>query len=140
MPEVDRNDLEDAMRMLDESGSAARGWVSRDTGKVHLRNDELEDLGEPLPADIDDGEQYIDVPPLRTFDLGPGLVARFTREHLPADHERVKAFFRSQGAYRRFSALLAERGNTATWHSYRDDAIRNALQEWCEENGLRLGA
>ena len=46
--------------------------------------------------------------------------------------------FRRAGAYSRFKYFLEERGLLQQWYDYENAVQREALQEWCEENGIKL--
>jgi hypothetical protein len=142
MAAVDRNELEGAMIMLDETSDDAQAWVSRATGEIHIRYPEYDvpAYAAPLPDDIDDEERYVAIPRKRSLDLGKSLALRFAKEHLRSHEATVKGFFRQSGAYSRFSGLLASLNKSDAWHRYRDEATLAALSEWCEENGLSLKA
>lgn len=137
MSHVDLSELENAMIMVDGTGSMTRAWVSRETGIVHVRNDDYMDDEAPLPADVEDDDRYVPVPGIHELDLGKQMVFRFTREYLPGDEEKVRDIFRKKGAYARFSSLLDQCGERDNWHRFRDEQTAAALREWCEDNGLR---
>lgn len=98
--------------MVDEFDGKAKAWVARETGIVHVRNDEYMDDETPLPADVEDDERYVPVPDIKQLDLGKRLEFRFTEAHMPGDEHAVRESFRKKGAYSRFSDLVAERGET----------------------------
>jgi hypothetical protein len=54
MATVDLGELEYAMIMMDDMTGGTEAWVSRETGIVHVRNDEYMDDETPLPADVED--------------------------------------------------------------------------------------
>ena len=139
MPEVDANDLEDAVLMVSEAVTGAEAWVSLDTGEVHVRSELVAGALAPLPEDIDSSERYLAVPSMSELDLGLELVFDFADAAMPDDLDRVRQMFTRSGAYRHFSDLLAERGLTDRWHDFREAQTRAALAGWCEENGLQLG-
>ena len=138
MPEVDANDLEDAVLMVSEAGTDAEAWVSLDTGQVHVRSELVDEELAPLPEDIDSSERYVPVPRMSTLNLGLELVFDFTGAAMPDDLDRVRRMFRKPGAYRDFSELLEERGLTDRWHDFREAQTRAMLAGWCEEHGLQL--
>ncbi|HEX8784564.1 MAG TPA: hypothetical protein VF793_00175 [Telluria sp.] len=138
MPSVNLDELETAAMMVDGDVGNVEAWVSRETGMIHVLNDDYMDEEAPVPADIgDNDERYVAVPGIRELDLGRDLVFRFTRGQLPGDVENVRDMFGSKGAYARFSRLLETRGATDAWHRFRDEETRKALRAWCEENGLQ---
>jgi len=53
--------------------------------------------------------------------------------------EDVREIFRRSGAYTRFKDLLAQRGMVQQWYNYEADAQKEALREWCENNGMLTG-
>jgi hypothetical protein len=95
-------------------------------------------IDEELPEDIDDPDRYVAVPHKSDLDLGRDLVFRFAKHHLPDAYELVYDFFRKRGAYGRFKDLLIRKGQLEHWNDYEDKATRQALRDWCEENGLDI--
>jgi len=139
MAVVNAEDLEDAVLMVSEPDTGAEAWVSLDTGAVHVRSELVpEDLA-PLPEDIDTSVRYVEVPDMRTLDLGIQLVFDFADAAMPDDVANVRQIFKRAGAYGRFSKLIEEHGLTDRWHDFREAQTRAALAGWCEENGLQLG-
>jgi hypothetical protein len=138
MPSVNLDELENAAILVDSDVGNVEAWVSRETGMVHVLNDDYMDEEAPVPADIGDNDaRYVAVPGIRELDLGKDLVFRFTRAHLPGDVENVRDLFRAKGAYAQFSRLLETRGAVDAWHHFRDEETKAALRTWCEENGLQ---
>lgn len=138
MANVDANELENAMILMDSAGSG-EAWVCRETGKVIMRSD-LIDEEEVVPDDVDDDDKYVTVPGLKSLDLGHALVFDFVLEHAPDAESEVRQMFRRSGAYRRFSNFLDDRDLTDRWHGFRDQRTLAAMREWCEENGLLLAS
>jgi len=136
MAKVNADELENAMILMDGTVDA-EAWVCRETGAVYMRSDML-DVPEPVPDDIDDADKYVPVPGLKELDLGQALVFDFVDEHMPDAENEVRQFFRSSGAYRRFSNLVDDRGLRDRWHAFRDERTQAAMREWCEEQGLQL--
>lgn len=52
----------------------------------------------------------------------------------------AEEIFRSRGAYGRFKSLLDRANQLEAWHRYEEQAVENALREWCEENELPVQA
>jgi hypothetical protein len=136
MQAVNLDELENAMIVVDGGIGQAKAWVSRETGMIHLRDDDYMDDEAPLPAEIDSDDRYVPVPGSRELDLGHHLVFRFTDTHLPGDGENVRELFRKKGAYARFSKLLEIRGERDAWHRFREEETRLALEGWCRQHGL----
>lgn len=135
---VKLGDLEDALMFVGAgSGFDTAAWVCRETGAV-LWHGEDTDAFAPLPADIDDAERYVPVPDKREFGLGKPLALEFTRTQLPACYEQVCAMFSHRGAYARFKDLLERHQSLHAWYQWEADQTRQALREWCTDNGLAL--
>jgi len=98
--------------MIDEFDGEVKAWVARETGIVHVRNDEYMDDEAPLPADVEDDERYVPVPDIKQLDPGKRLVFRFTGARMPGDEHAVRESFRKKGACSRFPDLVAEHGET----------------------------
>lgn len=136
-PVVEYDDLEHALYWVSAQDVGQRAFVSRETGRVVLRGEGIE---EPPPEDLDDGSVWVRVPDKRELDLGRRLVQRFADERLtPALAERVDACFRRRGAYARFKDLLEDHGHLQHWFAFEADATEAALREWCASVGIRLG-
>jgi hypothetical protein len=138
MAQVSLDELENAVIVIDDGCGEAKGWVSRETGMIHLRDNEYMDDEAPLPAHVDNDDSYVPIPGARELGLGHELVFRFAAQHLPGDRETVRELFRTKGAYARFSRLLETRGATDEWHRFRDEETKAALRSWCEGNGLQV--
>jgi hypothetical protein len=137
MSSINLDELENAAILVDDGYGSAKALVSRETGMIHLLNDEYMDEEAPLPADAEASGDYVSVPSSRELGLGNNLVFRFAGEHLPGDTHTVQEFFRKPGAYARFSRLLDERGARDQWHRFRDEETRTALRRWCEDHDLQ---
>jgi len=137
MPTVKLDELENAAILVDDGAGSAKALVSRETGMIHLLNDDYMDEEAPLPGDIEAEGLYVSVPSTRELGLGVELVFRFTGQHLPADMESVRDMFRRKGAYGRFSRLVETRGARDAWHRFREQEIRVALEDWCRQHGLQ---
>lgn len=138
MASVKLDELENAAILVDGGEGSAKALVARDTGMIHLLNDDYMDEEAPLPGDFETEGLYVSVPSMRELGLGVELVFRFTGQHLPADMESVRDMFRRKGAYGRFSRLVETRGARDAWHHFREQEIRAALEDWCRQHGLQL--
>lgn len=123
-------------------GAAAQyvnsAFIARRSGQVFLASRD-QDSPDELPDDIDDASLYLAVPHPHDLDLGRELVMDFVAEHLPDDHDQVRAFFHKRGAYARFKDLLRHRGALDAWHQHEQQSTEAALRAWAQENGLSLG-
>jgi hypothetical protein len=138
MASVKLDELENAAILVDDGEGSARALVARDTGMIHLLNDDYMDEEAPLPGDVDAGDAYVSVPAASTLGLGRELMFRFAATHLAGDRERVRELVGKDDGYDRFSKLLGERGMLDAWHRFRAEETRVALEGWCRQHGLQL--
>lgn len=137
-PAVKLDDLEEAMMFVssgEEFGSAA--WLCRDSGKVIWHADDGNEW-DPLPENIDDEDRYVAIPDKRDLDLGKPLALEFARTHLPECLEQVYGMFSRRGAYARFKNLLERHQRLDAWYAREQERTRQALREWCADNGIKL--
>lgn len=78
------------------------------------------------------------VPDKYELDVGTKLVFDFAAQYLAEQYDDVRSIFRQKGAYRRFKDLLQHRGLLEKWYSYSEEQIANALEQWCESEGLGI--
>ena len=144
MAAIKLDELENAAILVDDGEGSAKALVARDSGMIHLLNDEYMDEEAPLPGDMGDigdseaGGNYVSVPAASELGLGRALMQRFAGSHLPGDRERVQEIFARQDPYDRFSKLLEERGELDAWYRFRENETRTALVRWCEQHRLQL--
>jgi hypothetical protein len=138
MAAVNLDELEHAAMVVDDGEGRARALVARETGMIHVLNDDYMDEEAPLPADGGSADAaYVAVPPASTLGIGDPLVLRFAAAHMAGDQAAVRDLMRAQDTDG-FDRLLDERGATAAWQRFRTEETRTALQRWCDEHGLRL--
>ncbi|MBV8063248.1 MAG: hypothetical protein JOY51_06605 [Nevskia sp.] len=113
------------------------GYLRREDCKIYLRSDYVDDE-EPLPEDLAEDEKYLAIPHKNDFDLGKPLALKFAAQSLPNELLTVNAMFSARGAYARFKDLLERNDLLKQWHEFEEQAGRNALREWCSENGIAL--
>ena len=137
---IDRTELRLAYEFVSTGGFGEnKAYLSLDTGKIHLVSDFGDVMEEDQPPDdVETSDRYLAIPHKNELDLGRDLVLRFVDRELPDDLDAVEDMFRRKGAYGRFKQLLESRGALDRWHDYEDRAIEEALQGWCEENGVRV--
>ena len=138
MPSIKLDELENATILVDDGAGSAKALVARDTGMIHLLNDEYMDEEAPLPGDVEAGGNYVSVPAAATLGLGRELIFRFAAGHLAGDLERVRALFDKGEGYDRYARLLEERGELDAWYRFREQETRTVLGRWCEQHGLQL--
>lgn len=136
---VDRAEMRDAFEFVSIGGPlGAEAYISRDTGKIYLRTVDGDVMEEDEVPDDLDTDRYIAVPHKTELDLGRRLVLRFTDHELPGDLDTVEDLFRRKGAYAGFRRLLEARGALQRWYDYEERATEEALQTWCQDNGIQL--
>jgi len=108
--------------------------VNRITGEAFFAS---EYTGESdYPDDVDGNDDYIAIPHKNDLDLGKPLVMEFVRTRRPEMTSQVLAIFSRAGAYQRYKQLLAESSLLEEWYAFENDRTKEALLEWCAENGL----
>src|SRR5258705_10141188 len=142
---VSFQDIRDAYDFVASSDGMRQAILCRRTGKIYWRSD-LSDLDEfnddefndELPNDVEDGENYIDIPDRRELGLGKPLAIDFAREFLPNDLDDVRYMFSKRGAYRKLRTLLTRRNALDRWYDFESKATERALREWCELNSIDI--
>ena len=139
MPRVNRLDLERAFDFV-SSGAPyeSSAYISRDNGKVYWVSDLIDDNEEDLPEDLGEVDGYIEIPHKNELDLGKRLVMRFVGRELSDEYNEVDDIFSRRGAYSRYKGLLEARGKLQAWYEYEERESREALQQWCEMEGIEL--
>jgi hypothetical protein len=136
MAAVNLDELAHAALIVDDGEGSAHALVARDTGLIHLLNDEYMDEEAPLPADVEAEGNYVNVPAAGELGLGDELVLRFAAHHLAGDQATVRDLLHEDDVDG-FNRLLEERDAAATWQHFRDEQTRSVLLRWCEEHGLQ---
>jgi hypothetical protein len=132
-------DIEEAFDFLNFSQmSDGEAYLEKETGKIYLYSDLMDDEQEELPDDIGDGDKYIALPDKNDLDLGKKVVFDFASAFLPDDIEHVDYIFSKKGAYSNFKQLLAKKDLLDKWYKYEEEAQKKALREWCEWNDIEL--
>jgi len=127
--------IEDAFHFV---SSAAYGEhiavVSRTTGQAYFAS-VMSDLDE-LPDNVNESDDYIGIPHKNDLDLGKPLVMEFVRRRCPEQIDRVYTLFKRRGAYGHYKELLTEKDLMEDWYAFENERTREALLEWCKENGV----
>lgn len=110
--------------------------VSRKTGDIYYLSEEVE-ADEP-PEDVENTENYIEIPHKHDLNLGNELVHRFVAGNLPEATDDVYDIFRRKGAHGKFKDLLEEKGLLTAWYDFENGERERALREWCRENGVEV--
>jgi hypothetical protein len=128
-------DILDAFQLVSMAGMGEhQAFLCRQTGKVYWPSENLDEM----PDDLEENENYIQIPDKRELDLGKPLVLDFAREFLPDDFNQVRQIFSKSGAYARFKDLLIHRRVLDQWYDFEAKAEEKALREWCALNSIEL--
>ena len=139
MPRVNRLDLEMAFDFVSAGAPyECNAYISRATGMVYWVSDHFGDDEEDLPDDLGEVDGYIEIPHKNELDLGKRLVMRFVGHELPDEYDEVDDMFSHRGAYSRYKDLLEARGKLQVWYDYEERESREALQQWCDLEGIEL--
>ncbi len=137
---VDRTEFFIAYEFVSFGGFGENmAYISLDTGKIHLVSASVDMMEEEaVPDDLETSDRYIAMPHKNELGLGRDLALRFAARELPDDHHAVKDMFRRKGAYRNFRRLLETRDVLQRWYDFENRETEDALNIWCEENGIQL--
>lgn len=111
-------------------------YISRSTGQTYYRSD-MSDIDE-LPEDVEENDDYVEIPHRYDLDLGKELVWEFVDRQIPGLKNKVQGFFSRRGAYSRYKAFLADLELLDAWHQFEDERTKEALLEWCESVGISI--
>ncbi len=113
--------------------------INPDDGRVLVIPSELvADFNEiqELESQISNGH-WIELPTRNELDLGKSLVFQFVGLYLaPKDKNRVERYFSRRGGYRKWKALLIERGLEQKWYRFEMDSTVTALKDWLHRNDI----
>ena len=141
MPTVSSDQLEDAMEWASCDFLDNEAYICRQTGKIYwIAGDPGMIDEEEIPEDIHNSDRYLSVPTKRDLDLGNQLAFDFATRYMAQHYDDIRDMFRRQGAYRPFKDFLEQEDMLEKWYAYSDEQEAKALREWCETEGLSLGA
>lgn len=133
--DVSYSQLEIAYEMVSAGQGDMDCYIDPATGAIYCI-DSFGDSEDELPEDFD-ADACLAIPDQYAFDLGRQLVFDFVRANL-LDYQHVQDMFRRKGAYSRYKDWLRSLGKLDDWHAYEAQRTREALTQWCAENGLNL--
>ncbi len=136
--QVDLDDLEMAMEFVSGDLSfGAEAYLNMQSGKIHYIGDGIEEV---VPEDIADSDNYLCIPSKHDLGLGRKMVLEFVSRELPDEYSLVSDYFSQKGAFGKFKNRLEEIGAIDKWYQYQSSAIKHALKDWCDENGVQYVA
>ena len=109
-------------------------YVSRSTGQTYFRSD-MADVDE-LPDDVEENDDYVEIPHKHDLDLGKKLVWEFVDLQIPGLKNKVQGIFSRRGAYSRYKAFMADLELLDAWFRFENERTREALLEWCRDEGI----
>ena len=111
-------------------------FLSKETGEIFY----ISGMGDSddLPEDMEDSDEYIEIPHKNDLDLGNRLVMEFVTEQCPELLEKVHAIFKRKGAYSRYKELLDSKDLLEKWYDFENQRTKEALRQWCADNGIEL--
>ncbi|HSR50882.1 MAG TPA: UPF0158 family protein [Acidobacteriota bacterium] len=141
---VKLSDIEHAFLFVNWSDGGNTAVLQKSTGRIFYSSelgdvDEVDDLDQ-LDQEGLDWDDMIEIPRKSELDLGQHLVFRFAQNRLPGEYDRVRRIFSRRGAYSRFKQFLDERDLLQSWYDFENEAEKQALLEWCQENGIEVSA
>jgi hypothetical protein len=134
-PKVRYSELETALEVADSVDMGWSAFVCSKTGNFFYEGDGIE---VPVPDDLHDNEQYIQIPDRYALDLGTRLVFEFVRRYYNEDFEEVMRIFHKKGAYSRYKLLLDRRDGLDHWNEFVCESTKKALLEWCARNDIEV--
>jgi hypothetical protein len=135
--EVKYNDLEFAFDYLNSGDPYEKSvYVSRSTGQTFFRSD-MADIDE-LPDDVEENDDYVEIPNRYDLDLGKKLVWDFVDRQIPGLKNKVQRIFSRRGAYSRYKAFLADLELLDAWHRFEGERTKEVLLEWCKDEGVPI--
>ena len=111
-------------------------YISRSTGQTYFRSD-MADVDE-LPDDVEENDDYVEIPHKHDLDLGKNLVWEFVDLQIPGLKNKVQGIFSRRGAYSRYKAFLADLELLDAWHRLEDERRKEALLTWCKDAGISI--
>jgi hypothetical protein len=131
------DDIENAFMFVSmEQMFGNQALLSKKTGEIFY----ISDYGDSdeLPDDIEDSDNYIEIPHKNDLDLGKQLVNQFVSEHLPEEVAHVSQIFRRKGAYSKYKALLEKKGLLDKWCNFEQRKQNEGLRKWCSDNDIEI--
>ena len=111
-----------------------RAYLSKTTDRTFYQS-EMSDFDE-LPEYIYENDDYIEIPHKNDLGLGQHLVWQFVEKEIPGLADKVRSFFSRKGAYSKYKAFLEEIVLLDKWYEFEDSREKEALLQWCNDNGI----
>ncbi len=132
-------DLESAFDFVSfGSFSVNEAYFSIKTGQFYWVSPNIDEGEEPIPDNLYESNEYIQVPSKHDLDLGKRLVFDFVNQFMGNDLETVSQIFSKKGAYSCYKDLLERKGMLEQWYKYEEQESKKALLEWAKQNEITL--
>lgn len=129
-------DLEFALAFASaDGGESSTVLVDKASGEIYCQSEYTD---EEIPEEAWDSDDVVRMPPKKELDLGSRLVFRFVEEVFPDGCDRVREIFSRRGAYARYKDWLECNGLLDQWYDYSNTAEKEAIREWCADEGIEL--
>jgi hypothetical protein len=135
---VNLRDLEVAVMYVSFNGGMENeAYLSRELGQFFY-DSPYQDRDEDFPDDVADSTKYIRIPSERDLDLGIPLRLDFMKKFAPNRYDEALTISRKPKAYGRLRDLIERIGLLETWYKFQQEALYDALREWCADNELEI--
>ena len=111
-------------------------YISRSTGRTYICSEMGGD--DELPEDVEENDDYVEIPHKYDLDLGKELVWEFVDRQIPGLKNKVQGIFSRRGAYGLNEAFLANLDLLDAWHRFEDERRKEALLTWCKDAGISI--
>lgn len=122
--------------MMTSDGMDAECHIDPANGAIYCF-DSVGYTEDAVPPDFDP-ESAISIPNKYDLDLGNQSVFDFVAVQIPEHYDEVRDIFRRKGASSRYKELLYRLGKEQDWYACEARRTREALLEWCTDNGITL--
>lgn len=130
------SEIEEAFLFVSSGGLGENeAYIDIENEKIYWHS-EYECFDE-LPDDIAE-KKYLLAPHKNELGLGKPLVMNFIYEYSPKDLEEIHSIFSRKGAYAKFKSFLKINNLLDEWYSYEARNTKDAIRQWCSENGVEL--
>ncbi len=133
---IDRIDLSELCRALEDHSDLMSSWIDTRTGEIHIFGDSMWD-GEPVDADYEPPASFRRIAPLDSRESYGDLQDFTARVRDPRARELLERALAGRGAFRRFKDTLQQFSDLrSAWFKFHDARTERRAIEWLREEGL----
>ena len=110
--------------------------LDKSAGRIYYHSEMYDE--DEIPEDLWESDSAVEIPHKNDLDLGRKLVFDFVDTALPDEYERVRDIFGRSGAYSRYKDFLQSKGLLEQWYDFENNALEEAIRQWCRENEIEL--